>query len=60
MNIVIQLAHKFDALKDVRTYVKDVISLSDNIGGDKDSAIVHLMQKDREQGLLLHKYSRSW
>jgi len=54
VNIVIQLAHKFDALENVRAYVKDLISLSDNIGGDKDSAIVHLMQKDREQGLLLH------
>jgi hypothetical protein len=41
-------------LEDVATYVKDLISLSNNIGGDIDSSIVHLMQKDREQGLLLH------
>lgn len=59
MNILIQLAHKFDALEDVRTYVKDLISLTDNIGGDKDCPVIHLMQKDREQGLLLHGYSRS-
>jgi hypothetical protein len=31
MDIVVQLAHKFEALKDVTAYVKDMIAFTDNI-----------------------------
>ena len=54
MHVVVKLAHEFQALKYVTAYVKNVIAFTDNIGCDIDSAIVHLMQKDREQCLFLH------
>ena len=54
MNVVVQLAHEFQALENVTAYVKDIVTLADNIRSDKDSAIFHLMQKDREQCLFLH------
>lgn len=54
MNVVVKLAHELEALEDVTAYVKNIVAFTDNIRSDIDSAVVHLMQKDREQCLFLH------